>query len=548
MFRTRTALLASTLIFPSLALLPDQAVAQSQTSGTQELLSELQRSNDRLSPNIENAPVSVDTATDVPLIEEFLIGSIIVAGTDGKIIPEYGSTIEQFIGSVANQRTLQQIATTVAAKARAQGYIFASAYVPEQSIVLGGLKIIVDLGKIDKIVVKGPTNSRLVSMLNELENRYATQRDVERRLLLAQDIPGIAILGTDFVREDGLGTLVVQTRKKQSSGFGSFDNYGDSGTGPYRARLDVDHSSIIESDDRLSVGVTATPLQPDELTFISARYANVLTNNGSQLWVTAAAGRTHDNQPGNDWRSRSRYVAAAYNIPIVRSDRGSFWLTAEAAYLNVDQQSASGLDLEDRLTTLSVTASGNTKLMGGRLSGGVSFVRGLNILNATKAGDGFSSRLDGSGVFTKEQVWLNWFGVIGSGFSMRLAGNGQVASRPLLASQEIGLGGIGFGRAYSFYERSGDEGAMGLFELRHSTDNPMKNVDWIQLYGFVDGGVVSNLNEGFGSGGLISSGVGLRSAIGKTEIGMEVAMPVDDARFETTDRSPRFNFSVGYRF
>jgi hemolysin activation/secretion protein len=138
--------------------------------------------------------------------------------------------------------------------------------------------------------------------------------------------------------------------------------------------------------------------------------------------------------------------------------------------------------------------------------------------------------------------------LLGKGFSMRIAGNGQVASRPLLAWQKIGLGGVCYGRTNSFYERSGDEGAVGLLELRHTTDNPVKYVDWLQFYGFVDGGYVSNHDGGFGSGGLASSGAGIRSGIGRAAVGFEVAVPVDDARLETGDRSPRFNISLGYRF
>ena len=208
----------------------------------------------------------------------------------------------------------------------------------------------------------------------------------------------------------------------------------------------------------------------------------------------------------------------------------------------------SGANLEDHVTTLSVSASGNVSLFGGRLSGGVTYSRGLDLFGSTGAGDPNSSRFDGSGRFSKERVWLNWYGLLGKGFSMRVAGNGQIASRALLASQEIGLGGVGFGRAYSFNERSGDEGVMGLLELRHVTDNPAKYIDWLQFYGFVDGGYVNNRDGGFGSGSLASGGGGIRSGIGRAELGLELAVPIDDVRVETGDRSPRVNVSLGYRF
>lgn len=544
--RTVKRLLYSIII--GLGLIHVGATAQSQVSGTQELISELQRRQEKAPVADVRLETASNDVADAPRIDEFQIGSIIVSSPDGTVMTDFGATIEPFIGSVVGQAGLQEIATALASKARKRGYSFASAYVPQQKIELGSVKFIVDLGRIDEVEIQGIAHPRLARMLGKLEGRFARRTEIERKLLLARDIPGVVIDGTEYLRENGRGRLLVRASARKTYGWAGLDNYGDKAAGPLRARLDVDYSGIIDQDDRLSVGVTATAVEPKELTFVSARYAKLVGTNGSQIWLTAAAGRTKERQPGNDWRSRSRYVALAYNAPLVRSNAASLWLTAEAAFLDVDQSSNMGARLQDRVTTLSLGASGNVKLAGGRLSGGVSYVRGVDLFGATSAQDPSSSRFDGSGKFSKEQAWFNWYAPFGKGFSMRIAGNGQVASRPLLASQEIGLGGIGYGRAYSFYERSGDEGAMGLLELRHTTDNPAKRINWLQFYGFVDGGYVSNRNNGFGSGGLVSAGAGLRSGIGKMELGLEIAVPVDDVRFETGNRKPRINFSVGFRF
>lgn len=532
-----------------LAFLPAAAAAQSQTGGAQQLISELQgRKEEAPSKELSVETTVAAQASDAPDFGEIQIGSIIVSDTDGAVRPEFGRIIERYIGTTVGQAGLQNVATAIAADARSRGFIFASAYIPQQQITLGNLRVVVDLGRIDDLEISGSSNSRLVEILADLKGKYARKETIERNLLLVRDIPGVAIDSTDYVRESGRGKLIVRAKQQRATGWASVDNYGDKAAGPVRARLEVDYSGILDDDDRISASVTATPVHPDELTFVSARYTNVLDNNGSQLWITGGTGRTHEMDLGSDWKSRSRYVAMAFNRPVVRSNAASLWLTAEAAFLDADQISLSSAKLQDHISTISLSASGNAKLAGGRLSGGLTLVHGLDIFGATKANDPSSSRSDASAIFTKEQIWLNWFGLLGSGFSMRIAGNGQLSSQPLLASQEIGLGGAGFGRAYSFYERSGDEGAMGLLELRHATDNPTKFMDWIQFYGFVDGGFVSNLKSGFGSGSLISSGAGIRSGFGKAEIGFEVAVPVDDIRMETLDRSPRFNMSLGYRF
>jgi len=183
--------------------------------------------------------------------------------------------------------------------------------------------------------------------------------------------------------------------------------------------------------------------------------------------------------------------------------------------------------------------------LGGRLWAGAGVVQGLGLAGTIVAGDPLASRFDGSARFTKAFCWANCTGGLGGGVSLRLASNGQLASRPLLSAQEIGLGGAYFGRGYDFNERFGDNGIVGLAELRRRFDEPVKGVSWLQLYGFIDGGYVADLGGSFGEGALGSAGAGLRAMIGQTEIGIETAFPLGAVRYESGDRSPRINLFVG---
>ncbi|MEP6345505.1 MAG: ShlB/FhaC/HecB family hemolysin secretion/activation protein, partial [Parasphingorhabdus sp.] len=150
--------------------------------------------------------------------------------------------------------------------------------------------------------------------------------------------------------------------------------------------------------------------------------------------------------------------------------------------------------------------------------------------------------------FTKANIWVNAILNMGDGFGMRLAGNGQIASRPLLAANEIAIGGPYFGRGYDFSERFGDEGVLGLAELRKEFKDMTNWLDWLQLYGFVDGGYVFNIGTGFGDGTLASAGGGIRAQLGKIDFGIEAATPLTDDRFESGDKSPKINAQVGIRF
>ena len=195
----------------------------------------------------------------------------------------------------------------------------------------------------------------------------------------------------------------------------------------------------------------------------------------------------------------------------------------------------------------SVGLSGTGVVGGGRLWSGLNFVQGIGIAGMTDVRDPFASRPDAGSPFTKLTGWLDWTRSINDQVSLRLAASGQLSDRPLLAAQEIGLGGPAFGRAYDYSELSGENGIFGLFELRQRFTNLAKGIDWIQAYAFIDGGHVANLRGGV-TGSLISSGAGLRAQMGRLNLGVEAAFPVDATRAQSNDMSPRLNLAIGRDF
>ncbi|WP_246119821.1 ShlB/FhaC/HecB family hemolysin secretion/activation protein [Azospirillum baldaniorum] len=97
-------------------------------------------------------------------------------------------------------------------------------------------------------------------------------------------------------------------------------------------------------------------------------------------------------------------------------------------------------------------------------------------------------------------------------------GNGHHAGRgtPLLASEQIALGGPSYGRAFDEGEISGDNGWAGSLELRYTPvlpDNAFAQA--VQIYGFVDGGEVWNRSslEQNSRNSLVSVGGGVRASL-----------------------------------
>jgi hemolysin activation/secretion protein len=526
-----------------------QALRDAGSVPVRDISASAQSMNDRPA-ELTAAPSAAEAGQASPGIPTgVFVGAVHIDG--GREIPRaaFAPLIERVLGKEAATSDLQALARAIATEARKQGYIFASAMIPEQTVSAGTITVRLDAGSVDSIRISGSNSVRLRRTLDVIVGPAVRTETMERQLLLAGDIPGIVIDSTRYVREAAGNVLIVEVHEDRHSGFIGLDNYGPRDSGPARLRLRYDMTGLID-DDRLTVQVLATPMQPAELGYASVRYARAIGTRGTEIGAAVAVGRTKpgDRSAATRLTGKSAYGAIFVNHPVVRSTRASLWANAELALLRVEQDVGGVAAQRDEIATLTLSTTSTVRAMGGRLWAGAGIVQGLGLAGTTAAGDPMASRFDGSARFTKAFYWANWTGGIGRGFSLRLASNGQLASRPLLAAQEIGLGGPYFGRAYDFSERFGDNGILGLVEMRRQFDAPMKGVNWFQLYGFVDGGYVENLANTYGDGALVSAGGGFRAMLGRTEIGVEAGVPLGEPRYESGNKAPSINLSVGHSF
>ncbi|MEP5187294.1 MAG: ShlB/FhaC/HecB family hemolysin secretion/activation protein [Marinomonas sp.] len=488
-----------------------------------------------------------DTAGDASGVT---IGAVSV-NSRSQIPPELlAAGYEQFIGQNADQKTLQELASAVSEAARSGGYVFASAQILPQAIKLGVVSVSLDPGAIDEVRIIGSQNKRLRKVLDKLRCEAARSDIVERQLLLAGDLPGITLNGSSYLQENGKGILVVTVSEDRSSGYASLDNHGPNTLGPIRARLRLDIAGLLSDSDAVTTSVISSIAEPKELTYVSLRYTNVLGDGDTSVGFSASAGRTRS---GSSLRAlglegRNRYASVFASHALKRSNDLNLWLNAELAYLQSEQTLSNSLFQQDEIVTASLNFAGNYNVGTGRIYGGIGVTQGLGILGANSAADPLSSRPNSSGQFTKAHFWINSILNLGQGFSTRLAATGQIASKPLLAPHEIAVGGPNFGRGFDYSERFGDEGILGLAEIRKDFNKVANWLNWLQVYGFVDGGYVSNIGTGFGDGSLLSTGGGFRAQIGKFDLGVEAAAPVNEDRFESDDRSSQINVQMGIQF
>jgi hemolysin activation/secretion protein len=296
--------------------------------------------------------------------------------------------------------------------------------------------------------------------------------------------------------------------------------------------------------------LATTPLKPHEFHLLESRYRLPLGGRGTTLAVGGYYGRT-DAEPDertSGFRGDSWQVEVEAMHPLERSRRRSLWLTGRLELRDSELERGASMVRDDRIASGTLSLHGFNQLAGGKLRMRAALVQGVDLLGATRLGDPLASRRDADGVFTKFEGWAEYIRPLGKSFSARAAVRTQVADGPLLSSEEMGLGGAQFLRAFDYRERSGDRGVAGSLELRFDLRDAVQFVDNIQFYGYADAGRVSNLAGGFGGGSLASAGGGVRLDIWKRwDLGLEVGVPLT-AGAEDASPDPRFSVTLRTRF
>ncbi|MGP1354262.1 MAG: ShlB/FhaC/HecB family hemolysin secretion/activation protein [Parasphingopyxis sp.] len=492
-----------------------------------------------------------DRISTVDADDGVFVGAIRVEGSSlpaSRFVP----VISDYVGRILSPEDLQQLSGAIAGVLREEGYIFASARVAPQRLDAGMLRITVDEGSIEDIRYVGARNSAVERILAPLaDGEPVAENRLERRLLLAADVPGIRITNTQFFRRDGTGTLQVSVAQDDVEGWARLSNDGSEAVGPWRFQAGVAVNSAIADGDRLRISTSATPFEPGDFALIRLSYDIPLGDDGTTVGFSGyyAHSEPEDDIPSADRDGDSIGASVAVRHPFIRSRAGSLWGSFALSYRET-MQDDNGIPIrEDRVTTAELGLNGFLRVGNAHLSGGTRLTQGLGIFDASREGDALTSRFDGSGVFTKAEFFGRFWKPLGGGFSVELTGRAQLASRELLAGDEFGIGGPYYGRGFDYYERSGENGIAGAMELRYDIRDVSEAIDNIQFYGFFDAAGVRNLGNGGGGGRLTSAGAGLRAYMADSiRIGLEAGFPLNTDRFDSGDRSPRLRFSIGADF
>lgn len=439
------------------------------------------------------------------------------------------------------------------------GYVFYSVVLPQQDLDSGRLRIIVVEGSISGVDFgEGIKSEKLRAHIRELMapligRKPLRRADLERRLLLAADLPGVAIQASAKPDPGNGGDkvlLVVNGVFERFSPIAQIDSFQTIPDVSVNFRLGGVGRSLAFGGDALELRYLSA-LPWNRLQMFDARYGVPIGDNGGRLSFLGQAvwqrPLTLINGQTVDFLGRSFLGRAQYSYPFVRSLK---WTMMGLAMLDVIEVDYTFLGIGIPGDSLRVARGGLfgavTDDLGGFWTGTMLGSVGLDVASAAANG-----RFGASPSFAKLNLSIERVQPFGTSFSALLRASGQMTTGTVPASEVFAYGGRDYGRAFTVAESVGDRGASVLAELRYNPDwipVPKKYLD-AQLYAFADHGWISSvspLNPPFFPEGT-SVGAGVRARLwekwsGEVELAKVVSTP------NVGDRPMRASVRFGSRF
>lgn len=392
-----------------------------------------------------------------------------------------------------------------AALARA-GYI-ASVQIPPQNIDTGTLRLDVITARLTEVRIRGTPGPYADTLAARVEQLKAldplNERDAERALLLAGDIPGLdvqlALRPAGTAPGDVIGDLNITYRPFAI--LANAQNYNSRQLGRETLYLRAEAYGLTGLSDVTYIGAQSTA------DFEEQRIAQIGHIFGLNSAGTTVGGRvtyawSRPDLDVLDLRTNTLIAGIDVRHPLLRSLNSNVALTGGFDYVDQDTRVFNGdtgalLNL-DKLRIGYLRLEGDHRSSPGQtgvsfsIEGGIELRKGFDIFDATPQGSFQASRIAGNaGAFVVRADMDAVFG-IGPIFSLAAAARAQWTDDPLLNYEEFSLGNLTIGRGYDPGANSGDR-AVGMRAEARATI-PVGDDFGVQAFGFYDKVYLTNLD------------------------------------------------------
>lgn len=405
--------------------------------------------------------------------------------------------VEPYVGHPIGFAQLQEASRSVAGAYREAGWI-ARAYLPKQDVTDGIVTIQVVEARFDGARIESADEANRVDparILAIVDAQQAAGEPIaaaalDRALLLADDLPGVAVSGALAPgATDGETALVLAVRDEPLAGGEiGVDNAGARSTGTARVRATLRVDSPLRQGDQARGDL----LHSRGSDYVRAGYSVPIGSNGLRGGLHASYldyRLVGDDFKRLDAHGDSLAAGADLSYPLLRERSRNLYLTLGYERKRFRNHALGSVQSRYGVGALTAGMSGNLydDLGGGganRFSLG--WTQGRVTQGALEPGE--NPALAGSfgvlrGAVARQQTLKH-------GLTLQASVSGQYTHKDLDSSERLYLGGPEGVRAYPVNEAGGSRGALASLELRWRA-HPA-----VTLSGFVDAGQVSQAEVG----------------------------------------------------
>ena len=490
----------------------------------------------------------------------FILKKIVVKGSTVYSHNAFRRWQKRFIDKKVSLALIYRFAEKITAKYRNDGYLLSRAIVVPQNIKNGVVTIQIVEGYIGNLKIRGPVKGSKMFLKSYgkalLRSSPLKAKDLERYLLLIDDLPGVSVESVlvPSKNEPGASELILTLKHKDMDSNAGIDNRGTKFNGPIQMRAGTNSNSVMGFYDRLGIQGVLTS-NPDELLFFNGFGEMPVSSEGTKIFISGSFSKS---QPGSTLKQfkvegNSNTFTVRASHPFIRSRgknlKGYLGFTSRNSKTDLLNENIT----DDRLRILKLGMAYDfvDRLRGVNLfSFGLS--KGMNIMDASGPGSLKLSRADGRSDFTKLSGDILRLQELGPGWSLLTGVGWQYAFDSLLSSEEFGLGGPQYVRAYDPSEVTGDHGIAFKLELQKGVKTNWNYLKSLQSYLYFDHGTVALRNTTAvqdSSSSLTAVGLGMRTNINEWLSGyIEVGQPLSGDVSAEGNSDPRFFFSLNAHY
>jgi len=520
-------------------------------------------------PVLEETPGTGETLPDAGTGASVFVSNILVEGSTIYSDDRLNEVVSGFEGRELTLEELQAAADAVTQIYLNDGYITTRAVLVDQEIVEGVVKIQIIEGALADIQIEGTErlNTKYISSRIRLGAKTPLRvSDLEDQLRLLRIDPLLASLEASLRASDKVGQSILVVRLTEAPNWGGslgIDNYSPESVGGQRSRAEMYYRNLAGNGETLIGSWDRTFVGGADVFRVTYRQP-VNARNGTIQFQTTIDRNEITLPPFDalDIAGETEGYEISFRQPVIRTPQRELGLSVAYKYQN--GQTFAGNVGTQLGTTTGAEPDGTTRV--GVFKFGQDFVRrdpqGAWALQSQFS---FGTDFPFDGTTNSGDIpdnhFFSWLGQaqrvqrINDRNLLILQADLQLATAPLLSSQQFVLGGGQSIRGYSQNLRSGDNGFRFSAENRFTVGRNTAGRTVLQLAPFFDAGVVwqneSNPNTPPDGTFLAGTGLGiLWQPTPKLDIRFDWGVPIvsvsDKVKDEFQDHGLYFN--VNYRY